>query len=429
MQADPSPLSGRSEWRGGWPVVVAAMLGIGTNAGLFQNLSSLFVPGIEAEFGWSRGDIATAAGIGLIGALFVPLLGRVADRVGARPMIIAAMLLLGAIYLGMTAITGSIWQYQLLVFGLALSVPGTSSLVYGKLIAARFVRGRGMALAVATSGLSITTLALPPVIGMAIAAGGWRAGFVTLAVITSVIALPLVLLAIRGVHAGPTRPAPDSAAAEQPVAGLTAAEARRSGRFWRLSCSALLVNLATVGLVTQLVPFGIDRGLTPGGAALLLTAYGGSQVVGRLAMGVLIDRFRPQTMAAGVGVISAISFAGLVIDAPGLPLMMALVFGAGLMSGADNDVLPFFGIRLFGLRAFGEVYGMLVTIALVGTATGIVGYGRLHDLTGDYEIALAIGSGAMLLAAILFLTLKDAPLPIASAAAHPAESDLRKMGR
>ena len=48
------------EWRRGWPLVAGGMLGIGTGPGLYQNISSLFTPGMMAEFGWSRGVIATA---------------------------------------------------------------------------------------------------------------------------------------------------------------------------------------------------------------------------------------------------------------------------------------------------------------------------------------------------------------------------------
>lgn len=46
-----------------------------TGPGLYQNLSSLFVPGLQDSFGWSRGDIATAAGVGLLGALARPSSG------------------------------------------------------------------------------------------------------------------------------------------------------------------------------------------------------------------------------------------------------------------------------------------------------------------------------------------------------------------
>lgn len=407
----------RQEWRNGWRVVAAAMIGGGTGPGLYQNLSSLFTPGMAEDFGWSRGDIATAAGLGLIGGLVVPLMGRFVDRTGVKPMIVAAMLTLGVAHTAMAFMTGGLWQYQLLVLALAMTVAGTSSLVYGKLIGAAFVVHRGLALGVATSGLSITTFALPPLIAIVIAAYGWRGGYVALGILAAVVALPLVLLALRG---RAERLDPAWAPLPEALAGVTAAEARRDYRLWSLGIAAMLINIATVGLVTQLVPFGLDRGLGAGEAALLLAAYGASQMAGRLTIGALVDRFRPQAVAAVTALISAIAFMTLQVEAPGFALAMAAVFFAGLMHGAESDLLPFFGVRMFGLRAFGEVYGMLLMIALVGTAVGIVGFGRLHDLTGGYAIALWIAVGAMVGAAVLFATLKDRAMPVPARVAEPA---------
>lgn len=394
--------AGDGEWRRGWPVVAAAMIGIGAGPGLFQNLSSLFTPGMAAEFGWSRGQIATAAGLGLVGGLAAPFLGRVADRVGARVVIAAAMLLLGFAYAGFAVMSGRLWQYQALVLCLALAVPGTSALVYGKLVAARFTRHRGLALALATSGLSLTTLALPPVIALVIARFSWRGGFVALGLLVVGVALPLVLLALRR---APAMLVDVSADPAEHLSGMTGAQARRTPRFWALGATALLINVATVGLVTQMVPFGLDRGLTATQAALLLASYGASQVVGRFGIGVLVDHFPAAWMAAGGAAISAMAFAALQFAGPGFVPLMALVFAAGLMHGAENDVLPFLASRLFGLKAYGEIYGSLLVMALLGTAGGIVGWGRLHDATGNYGIPLMIATVAMATAGLLFLTM------------------------
>jgi MFS family permease len=400
------------EWRRGWPVVGAAMVGIGFGPGLYQNLSSLFVVGPVAEFGWSRGDIATAAGLGLLGGLAVPFLGRLVDRLGARAMIVAGMLLLAAVYAGMAMLTGPLWQYQALVFGLALSVPGTSAIVYGKLIAQRFEAHRGMALGIATSGISITSLALAPVLGVVIAAYGWRIGFLSLCVVVGGLALPVVLGLLRNTPAGPTRPGPNAQGAAFPVAGMTARATRRDLRYWSLGLCAALINVASVGLVTSLVPFGLDRGLATAEAALLVTGFAASQVVGRLVMGALVDRFRPQATAAIFAAISALAFVALQLPAPGFPLLFAFVFFAGLMNGAEHDLLPFLTARLFGIRAYGEVYGTLIMISLFGTAIGVTAFGRLHDATGSYSIALVVAAVALGITALLFLTLRERPLPI-----------------
>lgn len=194
---------------------------------------------------------------------------------------------------------------------------------------------------------------------------------------------------------------------------VTAAAARRTGRFWALGCAALLVNAGTIGLVTQLVPFGIDRGLTPAQAAWLLTSYGASQIVGRFGGGWLVDRVSAPVTAAAAAMLSAAAFAGLLLPSPGLPLAVALVFGAGLMSGADFDLIPWFAARLFGLRHYGEVHGSLLVLSLLGTATGIVAFGQLHDRFGGYGVALALalGSATISMAAMLFLSLARVAAP------------------
>ncbi|MDR6789993.1 putative MFS family arabinose efflux permease [Sphingomonas sp. BE138] len=393
-----------TEWRNGWPVVAAAMLGAGLGPGLYQNLSSLFTPGLEATFGWSRGDIATGAGLAFGAAVFAPLIGRIADRIGVRPVIFVSMLVLGAAYLWLAAMGlhggRAIWRYQLGVVLLVLTLPGTSSLAYGKLIAARFVRGRGLALALGTSGLAAVTIVAAPLLGAVIAQHGWRGGFVALAAGSVLLALPAILLCLR---AAPP-PAPVAAAA---ATGSSAAAARRDRRFWIMVASAWLINAATTGFVTQLVPIGLELGLRPAQAALLLASFAASAIAGRLAVGWLIDRLRPQPVAAAFAIASAAAFVALAFAPGGLAAALVLVFLAGLMNGAENDLLPFFAARLFGLRAYAEIYGTAMPIALSGTALGIIGFGRLHDLTGGYSTALTLGCGALLLAATCFLILPD----------------------
>lgn len=359
MKSDAGGTARPGEWRRGWRVVAAAMIGIGMGPGLFQNFSSLFIDGLTSSFGWSRGDLATAAGIGLLGALGGPFLGGLADRAGTRVVIIAAMLLLGLAYAGFASMNGGLWQYLLLVFLLSLSVAGTSAVVYGKLIAARFERHRDMALGVATSGIAISSLALSPLLARVVADHSWRAGFALLGGLVVFVALPAILRLLRGGDAAGAR------------------HDRRGGaprrRFWRLGASAALV-----------------------------------------------DRYRPQAMDTGFALLSALAFLGLVAPAAGLALLLVLVFVAGLMNGAEHDLLPFLVARLFGLRAYGACYGLLLAVALAGTATGVMAFGRLHDATGDYAAALALAAGALGVAGALFYTLRDRPLPLAQTAARPA---------
>lgn len=393
------------EWRGGWPVVAAAMLASGLGPGLYQNLSSLFVPGLEHDLGWSRGAIATAAGVGMLSALAAPAIGRAADRVGVRRVVATSMLVLALGYLWLASVSGALWHYTIGVSLVVVALPGTGSLSFGKLIAARFDRHRGMALALGTSGLAVMTIVVAPVLGLLIDARGWRAALILLGIATVAVALPSILLAIRDAPLAEASDEASDADPAPPPGGVTAAEARRDTRFWLLIASAVLINFATTGLVTQMVPIGIERGLPPGQAALLLTGFGVSAVAGRLLVGALVDRLPPFPVAAAIALVSGAAFLLLAWGPGGLAPLMGIVFLCGLMNGAENDLLPFLAARLFGLRAYAEIYGTAMPIALAGSAIGIVGFGRLHDAGGGYALPLAAGSGALFLAATCFLLL------------------------
>lgn len=392
------------EWRNGWPLVAAAMIGSGLGPGLYQNLSSLFLPGLVRDLGWTPGDIATAGGIGMIGALAAPAIGRAADRLGVRPVVIASMLVLSLGYLWLASVSGASWHYAVGVMLVVVALPGTSSLSFGKLIAARFVTHRGMALALGTSGLAAMTIVVAPLLGLVIDGYGWRTALLLMAIASTAVALPPILIAIRDAPLATAPPVAGDAPAASP-AGVTASQARRDARFWLLIASAALINFATTGLVTQMVPIGIERGLRAGEAALLLTGFGVSAIAGRLLVGVLVDRLRPFPVAAAIATVSGTAFLLLAWGPGGLAPLMTIVFLCGLMNGAENDLLPFLAARLFGLRAFAEIYGSAMPIALTGSAIGIVGFGQLHDWTGSYAAALVTGSGALLLAGMCFLLL------------------------
>ncbi len=77
------------------------------------------------------------------------------------------------------------------------------------------------------------------------------------------------------------------------------------------------------------------------------------------------------------------------------------------MNGAEQDLLPYLVSRLFGLRAYGEIFGSLFMLSLFGTAIGVVGFGRLHDATDGYRVALIAAAIAMVVAAALPVSLRS----------------------
>ena len=171
----------------------------------------------------------------------------------------------------------------------------------------------------------------------------------------------------------------------------------------------MLINVGTVGMVTQLALIGRDRGLSLPEAGLLLSSYGLSQIVGRLAMGWLVDHFTANRIAAAFGLASAVGFVALVVGPSGLAFALAAVLVAGLLNGAEYDLMPYLVTRLFPLETYGELFGRLLLMSILSGGAGLVGFGMLHDLTGSYNTPLAIGAVAMLLASVLLYGIPPYP--------------------
>ena len=177
--------------------------------------------------------------------------------------------------------------------------------------------------------------------------------------------------------------------------------------FWRLGAAVLLVSAASLGLVTQFQPVLTDRGVDHGTGAWLLSTLAVSVMLSRLIVGRLLDTGRPERWAAVVLAVAAMGVAVLLTAGHSLPTLVVGVLLFGVSIGAELDLMSYFCSRLFGLRHYSTVYGLLSVFFYLGVAAGGVAYGLVKDRTGGYAPAV-VGSGVLLLmSASIFLTLRD----------------------
>jgi MFS family permease len=400
----------RAEWRENWRVGLASFLAIGLSFGAFQSLSSLFVMPLQAAFGWSRGEIAFAYNAALVTALAAPFVGRAVDRFGPRRIMIVGMTVTAALYMGLAAMNGSLFLFyalQVLASVIGLSASG---LTCSRVVSEAFVRSRGLSLAVARSGLSLASAALPTLLFAVIAGYGWCAGYLMQAALVLVIALPAVFLWIGRKEtppAGGHRP-------RQPHAPVAWANVLRNRRVWILCLGAGLGYAPANAIMSQLLPMLVSKEIEASTAAGFVGVAGVASFFGAIVTGSLVDRFWAPGIAFMFACGSAAGTAILALN-PALSgsaaTLAVLLVGLGL--GAEIDVVAYMVARYFGLRSFSTIYGLTVFFIALSSALGASFLGFAFDRFGGYDGALLVIAVSFFAAGCLYLLL--GPYPVASA--------------
>ncbi len=397
----PAPAPADSEWRVGWRIVASMALANGTGISLLFFTFSMFLLPIAAELNLSRGEIGLVQALIITAAIGAPVLGRITDKLGFRPVFIFATLALGAIELGQSRLVDDLPSLALSVALAGLIGGGATAVLLTRPVNAHFRRYRGIALGLVAAGSSVATMIVPPFLHHVIETEGWRQGFVLLATIACVVGMPLVLLLLpRGVATVPRGPLASGIGAELSRPFL------KERDFWLLVGANILAALSISGTISQLSPMVQDERLSAQTAAFGLSLFAFGQLGGKLFGGFALDRFDPRRVAVLMTLLPATGFLLFLLDTgTAWPVLLACVL-IGVLQGAEVDIFAYFVARRFDLAQYGTVFGALHGFGWLGTAAGITLFGFTFDLFGSYE---PIQLGAVLLLAfstLLFLPIR-----------------------
>src|SRR5258708_39084766 len=76
-------------------------------------------------------------------------------------------------------------------------------------------------------------------------------------------------------------------------------------------------------------------------------------------------------------------------------------------------------LEIFQGKHYGSIFGTVMFVALFGGAAGPWGTGLLHDLSGSYTLALAIGIGGSGLSALAIWMASPGKIRAAAGQLHP----------
>ena len=402
--------AGQGEFRQGWKPLLAASVGIGLGMSPLPTFTAgAFAVALEQEFGWARGEILAANMLQTLSLFIIgPLLGRLADRIGARPVAIASIIGLGLSTAAFSLITANIWTYYAIYAVMSVVSLGTMPTIFARVVSLWFDKRRGMALGLALSTTGIAGILLPIYVQMLIGSVGWREAYIGVGLLPLVIALPVVLLLMPKGQG----PAADEAKAEGPTIvddGMSIGEALRTYRYWLMAVLALAAGAGLSGILINLIPLLVDKGFSPAEAARMFGLYGLFVILGRLLSGWLLDRFWAPAVGCAFLAAPAVGAALLTGEASMVGVLATAVILLALASGAEFDLVAFLTARYFGRRNFSALYSGQYAFFGLGAGVAPAIFGRVHDVTGSYDAVLHVSSALFAGSALAILALGRYP--------------------
>jgi MFS family permease len=388
----------------GWLVVAGGFLVTFVGFGCVYSFSA-FIDSLQQNFGASRGSVSLV--FSLAGFLFFTVglvSGPLADRFSSRRLALTGTILIGA-GLALASVAQSLTEvYAAYGLGVGLGV-GCSYVPAMGAVQRWFVKHRGFASGLASSGIGAGTLVVPPLTALAIAQLGWRDAYLALGAFAIIVGIGAALLIEndprdRGLNPDgdnrPGAPRPGPAA----TTGLSIAEAVKSKSFLGLYAACLFCALGVFVPFVHLTPYAIDHGMAKSSAVLLVSVIGIGSTVGRFFLGGLADRLGRRLSLVAMFAGMAASLPVWAISTTFWPLaFFALIFG--IAYGGWVALLPSVVMDYFGGRNVSGIIGVLYTSAGIGTLIGPSAAGFVFDISGSYTVPIALSAAGNVLAVLI----------------------------
>lgn len=377
----------------GWRTAVASALGLAFGPSVFAvAVFGAFITPLNQEFGWGVPAIALGASIlNLVTMIISPVQGLLVDRFGGRRLILYSSPVFGLALMTMYVLPDSLPMFYLAWAVIPLCALGLWPVSYFRLTAGWFERRLGLAMGIAGSGIGIGTVIVPILTAFLIGTFGWRSAFLGLGVAV-LIAFPIALFLL-------VEPSPRKAGVQAGGDTLRVAATRRA--FWLVLPAFFLLGLVCSTVAVHQIPLLLDAGIPPSVANLVPVALGLALIVARIVTGWLLDRY---TVSQVMSIFLLGGLASVLLFAAGPTVATAILAAAlaGLLIGAELDVLGYLIPRYFGRLAYGKIYG--ITFAVFQLAAAIAAYaaGVSREIYGSYTPVMLVLAALCAVCAILF---------------------------
>jgi MFS family permease len=388
-----------------WLVLFAAAGTFALAMGTRQTMG-LFMPNLDGATGLGIANISLAFAFGqLWWGLTQPFAGAIADRIGAGRVLFAGLLLVA---LG-TLITPYMTTTLGLIFAIGILAAGGAGIAGPSVLMAATTRllpaeKRGFATGIVNAGGSFGQFVMAPLAVALTAAVGWVSSMQVLGLLV-LLALPAAFV-LRGNS--------QSAHLNAATPRLSAREATQQAfadRSYVLLCVGFFVcGFHVAFLATHLPNVVASCGLPPSISGWALAILGLFNIIGSLAMGWAVGRWRMKSLLSLVYASRAVAVL-IFLAAPKTATVM-LIFAAFMGLTFLSTVPPTAGLvaKFFGPSNMAMLFGIVMLSHQIGGFLGAWLGGKLFVMTGSYDTVWIIDALLAIAAALIHLPIKEARL-------------------
>jgi MFS family permease len=398
-----------------WVIVAAGgLLGCVAIGGMFS--LPVFLQPIARETGWSVTGVSSAMTIGFLAMAFTSMIwGTLSDRLGPLPVVLTGSIVLAA-SLALASLATALVAFQF-IFGLMVGV--ATAAIFAPMMACVtgwFDTHRSLAVSLVSAGMGMAPMTMSPLAAWLVSHHDWRTSMQIVALVVAAIMIPISLLVRRApaLEGAPSAPSGEPAPAE-----MSLAQALRSPQFIILLLTNFFCCATHSGPIIHTVSYAISCGIPLLAAVTIYSVEGLAGMGGRIAFGLLGDRFGAKRVLVLGLLAQAFGALGYVF----VRELAAFYAVAALFGFIYAGTMPLYAVLArenFPLRMMGTVIGGTAMAGSLGMATGPLAGGLIYDTFASYAW-LYIGSWIMGLGAFL-IALTFRPMPMVRPAPVPAQN-------
>jgi MFS family permease len=398
-----------------WVMVAAGgLLGCVAIGGMFS-LPVLLQP-IARDTGWSVTGVSSAMTIGFLAMAMTSMMwGTLSDRYGPLPVVLTGSVVI-ATSLALASQATSLLAFQF-IFGVMVGA-GTSAIFAPMMatVTGWFDTHRSLAVSLVSAGMGMAPMTMSPLAAWLVSHHDWRTTMLIVAGVVAAIMIPVSLLVRRppALDAAPAAPFGDATPPQ-----MSLGEALRSPQFIILLATNFFCCATHSGPIIHTVSYAVSCGIPMITAVTIYSVEGLAGMGGRLAFGLLGDRFGAKRVLVTGLLLQAFGALGYVF----VQQLAEFYAVAALFGFIYAGTMPLYSVLVrenFPLRMLGTVIGGLSMAGGLGMATGPIAGGLIYDTFASYAW-LYIGSWAVGLGAFfIILTFRPFPKIEAQPVAVPA---------